>query len=234
MRITVSVQPTVSPPTLQAIRVAPPLVRVPSRSPRVLDFDIENRPLTYLGSDFTTAEVTAIAWCWTDTPKKVTVRLLGETPLRDILREFVAVYNEADMVTGHYITGHDLPMINGALMECRLPALADKRVQDTKTQMMRSKGLSLSQESLGAMFRLAHKKQGMNQSQWRAANRLTRAGLAEVRRRVVGDVSAVRRGGVTLVDDPAALVRPAGNTDHAATLDLGHLAHGLAHGAGRA
>jgi predicted oxidoreductase len=42
--------------------------------------------------------------------------------------------------------------------------------------MMRSKGLSLSQESLGAMFRLEHKKQGMNQS-WRAANRLLVRGL---------------------------------------------------------
>jgi len=188
MRITVSVQPKTSPPPLRAIHVTPARVRVPSRAARVLDFDIENRPLTYLGSDFTTAEVTAIAWCWTDTPKRVTVRLLGETPLPDILREFVAAYNDADMVTGHYITGHDLPMINGALMECRMAPLSNKRVQDTKTQMMRSKGLSLSQESLGAMFRLEHKKQGMNQSQWRAANRLTRDGLAEVRRRVVGDV----------------------------------------------
>lgn len=158
MLIRINVQPTQAPPQMPAIRVQPALVRVPSRAARVLDFDIENRPLSYLGSDFTTAEVTAIAWAWTDRPRDVTVRLLGEQPLRAILREFVAAYNEADMVTGHYITGHDLPMINGALMECRMPALPDKRVQDTKTQMMRSKGLSLSQESLGAMFRLAHKK----------------------------------------------------------------------------
>lgn len=175
-------------PSPDHVVVEPSRLVLRSRQKRVLDFDIENRPLSYLGSDFTTAEVTAIAWAWTDRPRDVTVRLLGEQPLRAILREFVAAYTEADMVTGHYITGHDLPMINGALMECRMPALPDKRVQDTKTQMMRSKGLSLSQESLGAMFRLAHKKQGMNQSQWRAANRLTRAGLAEVRRRVVGDV----------------------------------------------
>jgi hypothetical protein len=38
------------------------------------------------------------------------------------------------------------------------------------------------------MFRLDHGKQAMNQAQWRAANRLTPEGLAEVRRRVVGDV----------------------------------------------
>jgi hypothetical protein len=173
---------------MPAIRVQPARVRVPHRAARVLDFDIENRPLTYLGSDFTTAEVTAIAWAWTHQPRRVTVRLLGEHALPDILKEFVAAYDYADMVTGHYITGHDLPMINGALMESRMRPLADKLVQDTKTQMMRSKGLSLSQESLGAMFRLRQRKESMNQSQWRAANRLTPAGLAEVRRRVAGDV----------------------------------------------
>lgn len=187
MLIRISVQPTQPPPSVAAIRVSPARVLVPSRAGRVLDFDIENRPLSYLGSDFTTGEVTAIAWGWCD-QKKVTVRLLGETPLRDILTEFVAVFSAADMVTGHYITGHDLPMINGALMECRMAPLPDVWCQDTKTQLIRSKGLSMSQESLGAMFRLNQKKESMNQIQWRAANRLTADGLAEVRRRVVGDV----------------------------------------------
>lgn len=171
-----------------AIRVAPPRIVVRSRPARVLDFDLENRPLSYLGSDFTTAEVTAIAWAWADDPKRVTVRLLGEHDLADILREFLSVFAQADLVTGHYITGHDLPMLNGALMECRMPPLPDTRVSDTKTHLIRSKGLSLSQESLGAMFRLDAQKVQMNQIKWRAANRLTAKGLAEVRKRVVGDV----------------------------------------------
>jgi hypothetical protein len=155
---------------------------------RVLDFDIENRPLSYLGSDFTTAEVTAISWAWTDTPQDVSVFLLGEVDVPTILRAFLAAYEQADMVTGHYIKGHDLPMLNGALMECRMAPLPDKLVQDTKIDLMRSKGISLSQESLGAMFRLDHAKVQMNQIKWRAANRLTPEGLAEVRQRVMGDV----------------------------------------------
>ena len=69
-----------------------------------------------------------------------------------------------------------------------MPTLPDKLVQDTKVDLVRSKGLSLSQESLGAMFRLEHAKVQMNQAKWRAANRLTPEGLAEVRERVVGDV----------------------------------------------
>ena len=169
------------------IRITSSNVIVKSRPMRVLDFDIENRPLSYLGSDFTTAEVTAIAWAWCDQPD-VTVYLLGEHELSYILTLFVDAYNEADMVTGHYITGHDLPMINGALMECRMPPLSEKLVCDTKTHLLRSKGMSLSQESLGAMFRLDYEKVQMNQSKWRAANRLTPDGLAEVRKRVTGDV----------------------------------------------
>jgi hypothetical protein len=174
--------------TADAVVVKPSRLRVTSRPARVLDFDIENRPLSYLGSDFTTGEVTAVAWAWTDQPEHVTVYLLGDTELPDILRAFVGAYQQADMVTGHYLKGHDLPKLNGALMECRMPPLQDKLVQDTKNDMMRTKGISLSQESLAAMFRLAHQKQSMNQAQWRAANRLTPEGLAEVRRRVVGDV----------------------------------------------
>jgi hypothetical protein len=41
---------------------------------------------------------------------------------------------------------------------------------------------------LGAMLRLDHQKVTMNQSKWRAANRLTPDGLKEVRERVTGDV----------------------------------------------
>jgi hypothetical protein len=170
------------------LTISPSLLTVKHRPMRVLDFDIENRPLSYLGSDFTTAEVTAIAWAWCDAPQDVSVYLLGETDLDDILRRFVAAYEQADMVTGHYITGHDLPMLNGALVECGMSPLQDKLVQDTKTHLVSLKGISKSQESLGAMFRLDAPKVQMNQSKWRAANRLTPEGLAEVRQRVVGDV----------------------------------------------
>lgn len=187
MRIQIRVRPA-TPSNPDALRVAPSVLRVRHRPMRVLDFDIENRPLSYLGSDFTTAEVTAIAWAWCDAPDDVTVYLLGERELPYILTRFVEAYKSADMVTGHYIKGHDLPMLNGALMECRMPTLPDRMVQDTKIDLVRSKGLSLSQESLGAMFRLDHAKESMNQIKWRAANRLTPEGLAEVRRRVVGDV----------------------------------------------
>lgn len=180
--------PTIAHPS-NAVIVRPARMVIRSRPLRILDFDIENRPLSYLGSDFTTGEVTAISWAWVDAPQAVTVYLLGETTLPDILTAFVVAYTHADIITGHYIRGHDLPMVNGAMMEFGLPALPNKMTQDTKLDLMRSKGLSLSQESLAAMFRLEHQKVQMNQIKWRAANRLTPEGLAEVRQRVVGDVT---------------------------------------------
>jgi hypothetical protein len=182
-RLTASPRATAAPIDLQ-----PASLVVRSRPQRVLDFDIENRPLSYLGSDFTTAEVTAIAWAWTDRPQDVTVYLLGEIDLPDILAAFVHAYNQADLVTGHFIRGHDLPMVNGALAEFGMAPLPDKMVCDTKCDLMKLKGLSKSQESLGAMFGLGHEKVSMNQIKWRAANRLTAEGLEEVRLRVVGDV----------------------------------------------
>jgi hypothetical protein len=161
---------------------------VTARPMRILDFDIENRPLSYLGSDFTTAEITAIAWAWVDQPDAVSCVLLGELQPVDMLTQFLAAYNQADMVTGHFITGHDLGHINGALMEYQLPTLGDKLVQDTKAHLVRRKGISGSQENLAAMLLLEHDKVKMNQIKWRAANRLTPEGLALTRERVVGDV----------------------------------------------
>ena len=165
-----------------------PKLQARIRPLRVLDFDIENRPLTYLGSDFTTAEVTAIAWAWVDKPEDVTVYLLGETELSEILRRFSDAYGQADLITGHYIKGHDLPMVNGALIELGMSPLPDKLVSDTKLDFLRTKGISLSQESLGAMLDLEQPKVQMNQAKWRAANRLTPEGLQAVRERVIGDV----------------------------------------------
>lgn len=188
MRLLVRPLDTPTAPAPQHVRVDPMRLTVPMRPLRILDFDIENRPLSYLGSDFTTAEVTAIAWAWTHDPTNVTVYLLGETELSDILSVFCNAYVRADLVTGHYIRGHDLPMVNGALVELGMPVLPNKRVRDTKLDFVRTKGLSLSQESLGAMLRLEHKKVQMNQIRWRAANRLTAEGLALVRERVIGDV----------------------------------------------
>lgn len=153
----------------------------------ILDFDIENRPLSYLGMDFTTAEVTAIAASF-GADRRCYAWLLGKDEPVDMLREFVRMYDRADMVTGHYIRRHDLPIINGALLEFGLPPLSSKLVSDTKVDLLKWTNISKSQESLSAMLGLERPKVHMTQQDWRDANRLTPKGLKLTRARVVGDV----------------------------------------------
>jgi hypothetical protein len=185
MRIVLRAKPSTP---AASLRATPANIVIKARPLRILDFDTEARPLSFLGQDFVTKEITAIAWAWTDDPRTVTCRLLGQDDPREMLREFLDAYASADLVTGHYIRGYDLPTINGALMEYRLPLLPDKMTHDTKIHLARRSGISVSQESLGYMLRVEHKKVQMNQGLWREANRLTPEGLALTRERVVGDV----------------------------------------------
>jgi hypothetical protein len=158
-----------------------------TRKLRVLTFDIENRPITYLGKDYTTAEITAIAARFSDHPYIFTW-LLGRDDPAAMLREFVELYDEADVVTGHFIRKHDLPIINGALIEYGLTTLRPKLTSDTYLDLVRRSGISASQESLADMLGVEAPKIQMNQQKWRLANRLKNDGIKLTQERVVGDV----------------------------------------------
>jgi hypothetical protein len=164
------------------------------RAPRIMDVDSECRPLSYLGSDFTTSEITAIAWGFNhESDSRIRCTLLGRkrdggTTQQRMFDRFVAAWEEADIVTGHFLLLHDLPLFNGALLELNRPPLSAKFVSDTKVHLIGGKGVSKSQESLGDIFHTTAPKIPMSQAKWRDANRLTASGLAETRKRVVGDV----------------------------------------------
>lgn len=188
MKILLRSGPKTAAAASKPITVEPAAVVVRSRPLRVLDFDVEARPLHWISGDYVSKEITAIAWAWCDNPSDVKCYLLGETDPVEMLLAFRADYDLADMVTGHFIRGYDLPMMNGALTEYGLPTLGNKLTQDTKIDLVRRQGLSSSQENLGVMLGLEHEKVKMDQTKWRAANRLKPEGLAAVRERVVGDV----------------------------------------------
>jgi hypothetical protein len=111
----------------------------------------------------------------------------SDDPL-DMLEGFRKLYDEADIVTGHYIRKHDLPILNGAMMEYELPTMSPKYTQDTKMDLIKRGGLSMSQEALAAMFGIPAPKVHMTQQMWRDANRLTEKGLALTKDRVVNDI----------------------------------------------
>lgn len=157
---------------------------------RVLHFDIEARPLGWYGGDFTHKEPTAIAWAWADDPDRVRVEMLTPHPnsAETMLKRFYAAYEEAGIVSGHYIRGFDLPALQAAYAEYGLPLLGPKLTSDTKADLPSLHGISKSQENLGSWLGIEAPKVGMSMEDWRRANRLTEAGRALVRERVVGDV----------------------------------------------
>jgi hypothetical protein len=173
---------------------------------KLLDFDIENRPLSYWVPDMPTAEITAIASCWADDPDSMQVDLLGEMPGRDLLERFCERYVEADIVTGHYIRKHDLPIINAMLMEEGLPLLGSKMTVDTKLDMMKKADLPATQEflleTLGVCDADGNRlvKFHMSQTDWREANRLTPAGLRKTKERVASDVYGHMRLRLAMVE----------------------------------
>lgn len=168
---------------------------------RILDFDTENRPLAYLGSDYTSGEVTAIAWQFIGEPRTAQCVALGFTcqhpgcgivhngdTYETMLAAFVDVYDAADIVTGHYIRGYDLPVLNGALLELGRAPLGDKLTHDTKNDLVPRKYLSASQENLAETLGVRAPKVQMNNAKWREANRLTPEGINLTRKRCVADV----------------------------------------------
>lgn len=164
-------------------------MRLELKAPRILDFDIENRPLSYLAEDYTTGEVTAIAWSFCGRREIECATLTTrQGSLRRMLLAFHRAYDEADIVTGHYIRKHDLPVVNGAMLECGLPALGPKLTIDTKLDLLKAKYQSMSQEALCDTLGCPLPKIHMTQAEWRRANRLTAEGIERTRVRVLGDV----------------------------------------------
>lgn len=147
---------------------------------RILDIDIENRPLSYMGNDFTTGEPTVYAASFgVDEPCHVWI--LGVHEPEQMLAGLMDLFDKADMITGHYIRAHDLPYINGALLDYDMPPINPILTSDTKLDLMYTKGISCSQESLSGMLGIPLPKVHMTQENWRQANRLVHPEYAKAR-----------------------------------------------------
>lgn len=170
------------------------------RDALILDFDCECRPMAWYGGDFVTKQPTAIAWKWIDARggpvSEVEVAYIGKSHEPDnlddeeseMIEEFRTYWDAADIVTGHFIRGFDLTLLDGALIRLDLPLLGEKLTSDTKLDFAKAHGISKSQENLGATFELEHPKIPMNTSKWFESNKLTTKGIEYTIERVVGDV----------------------------------------------
>ncbi len=161
-------------------------------SQRILDFDIEVRPLGWYGGDWVHKEVTAIAWAWMTGPYDGELGFAQLTKRRrsmsEMLRRFKAAYDEADIVVGHWIRGFDLPQLQWNMIDNDLPLLGPKLTHDTKEALIKFQGGSKSQMNLASVLGIDSPKQNMTQQDWREANRLTKVGLKLVKERCIADV----------------------------------------------
>lgn len=161
---------------------------------KVLDFDIETRKVGFHnGGHFKPdgCEPVVLAASWVGEDKVYTYSLgptWKEKDLRKLLEGFVELYDQADIVTGHYCYKFDLPILNGSLMEFGYGPLGEKPVVDTKVGLKGIAGHSASQENLSALKKLDADKFHMNDNSWRSMCRLTPEGLALALERVVADI----------------------------------------------
>ena len=153
---------------------------------KILDFDCENRPLSYLSGDFTTPELTVIAWKFPGQDLRCVYQ--PNHSLDQMLRSFLEVYDEADMVTGHNIIRHDLRLINAMLLEQGMLPLGCKLVCDTWADLKKRSPGFASQATLAETLGVRAPKVGMSTPAWRKANRLESEAVERAVKRAIGDV----------------------------------------------
>lgn len=151
------------------------------------------------------SQITAYAWSWIG-EDKVYGGVLDQdmNNERELLRRFLEAYDEADMVVGHYVRRHDLPLINDHCVRLGLVPISERKpsklVQDTKMDMVQVKALGLSQDNLSVMLNLDAQKHHMAGDDWRHANSLDPAGAALAWKRVSSDVRQNKELRQALID----------------------------------
>jgi DNA polymerase III epsilon subunit-like protein len=166
--------------------------RVETTQAKMLVWDLENRPLSYWYDGRPTAEVTAIGWKWVgETDCYVAAMGAGTQKTADkLLRRFRPAYEKADVLIGHNIRSHDLPILNAICVEYNLPPLQPKLTIDTLRDLQKFKDIPKSLEYLCDLLDCPHPKFHMTQHSWRQANRLEAQGLKLSQERVRVDVRA--------------------------------------------
>lgn len=165
---------------------------------RLLCFDLENRPLAYWYDGQTTSQITAFGWKWSDGRRAHSWLLQpdgsysdgrgAESSAETMHDVFRTVLASADLVYGHNIRRHDLPMFNAWLLRLQLEPPPALMTSDTLKDYPKRNGLSASLENLASMYGIDGEKYGMSQPMWEKANKLTVDGVALARKRVVSDV----------------------------------------------
>jgi len=159
-----------------------------TRRLRLLAFDVECLPGHWIGGDYVSKIITAAAWKWLG-EAGVQATTHYQEPAEAIATRLAVEIMQADMVFGHYIRGFDLPLVNGNLLRGGSSPLQPVLAQDTKLDLIKTHGRSLSQRNLADMIGVEDPKIDVTLYEWEAFN--TRVPGFEEKGiiRVTGDVA---------------------------------------------
>lgn len=156
-----------------------------SRPLKILDFDLECLPGHWIGGDYVSKIITAAAWSWVGEDEVQVVTHYDESDIASLVADKI---EKADIVTGHYIRGFDLPLLNGGLLRERYVSLADVMTSDTKLDLKKAHGRSKSQKNLAAELGVKANKVDMTLYEWEMFNTRQPGGRDKGVERVRGDV----------------------------------------------
>lgn len=155
---------------------------------RVLDIDVECLPGHWIGGDYVSKVITAVAWKWVGSKEAVQVRTHYDFETEELAEQISYQIADADIVAGHYIRGFDLRLINGNLLRAGRPSLEAILAHDTKLDLLTTSGRSLSQKNLAAMIGVHHPKIDVTLTEWEGFNTRTPGFKSKGVERVKGDV----------------------------------------------
>lgn len=161
-----------------------------TRDLRVLCFDIENKPGTYGGGDFTHGKVTALGAQFLD--EKVVggwvIQRADPDQPTQCAEDFRSMWEQADVVMGHNIRGHDIKLLAGFYTSLDLPLLSERRTIDTYRDQPKMAGISRSLENLCDRWGCPEKKMSLSEYDWEAAYDGVPWGVEKMLARVTSDV----------------------------------------------
>lgn len=166
------------------------------RQHKLLSVDVENKPGTYGGADYTFPKITAIAWKWINyrsgrLRNDAEARVLDRTDIDqmiEVAEEFREVWTEADVIVGHNFRRHDMKLIDGWFATYRLPRLPRRKIIDTYADQPRMEGLSRSLENLSGRWQCPIQKMHLGEWEWEQAYDGVPYYVDMMRRRAASDV----------------------------------------------
>lgn len=162
-----------------------------ARELRIAFIDLECKPGHWIGGDFVSRILTAVAFTGLESDD-VGVYDHYDHTLADLADIAADVYETSDIIVGHYERGFDLPLINGMLEREGFRPLPPKLTLDTKLDRIKTLGRSQSQKNLSADYGLDNPKIDVTLRAWEGFNDREPEYRDIVRERVEQDVRQCR------------------------------------------